>query len=250
MATLAWAVASPAAAQPGAPKPPSAPSALPSLGDAGQITALEERKLGDEIARELYRDPDYIDDPVIGEYVDGLWRQLLAGARARGELPPELDERFAWEVLLGRDRSINAFALPGGYFGLHAGLVGAVVSRDELASVLAHEITHITQRHIARLLSQQSRQAPMMMAAMILGAIAASKNPQAGMAIAVGGQAAVIQQQLNFSRDMEREADRIGFGILSQAGFAPVASSACSRSCRPPRASTTTATGPTCAATR
>ncbi|MFD1711439.1 M48 family metalloprotease [Ottowia flava] len=213
--------AAPAVQAQAASRPAPAPSALPSLGDAGQITALEERKLGDEIARELYRDPDYMDDPIIGEYVDGLWRQLLAGARARGELSPELEERFAWEVLLGRDRSINAFALPGGYFGLHAGLVGAVASRDELASVLAHEITHITQRHIARLLSQQSRQGPMMMAALILGAIAASKNPQAGMAIAVGGQAAVIQQQLNFSRDMEREADRIGFGILSQAGFAP-----------------------------
>ena len=211
--------AGPVIAQSGTSQP--APAGLPSLGDAGQITALEERKLGDEIARELYRDPDYLDDPILGEYVDGLWRQLLAGARARGELSPELEERFAWEVLLGRDRTINAFALPGGYFGLHTGLVGAVVSRDELASVLAHEITHITQRHIARLLSQQSRQTPMLMAAMILGAIAASKNPQAGMAIAVGGQAAVIQQQLNFSRDMEREADRIGFGVLSQAGFAP-----------------------------
>ena len=198
-----------------------APAGLPSLGDAGDMTALEERKLGDAIARELYRDPDYLDDPITSEYVDGLWRQLQAGARARGELAPELEERFAWEVLLGRDRTINAFALPGGYFGLHTGLVGAVASRDELASVLAHEITHITQRHISRLLGQQSRQAPMMMAAMILGAIAASKNPQAGMALAVGGQAAIIQQQLNFSRDMEREADRIGYGVLGQSGFAP-----------------------------
>lgn len=195
-------------------------SGLPSLGDAGAMTTLEERKLGDAIIRELYRDPDYIDDPVIGEYVDGLWRALLAGARARGELPPELDERYAWAVLLGRDRSINAFALPGGYFGLHLGLVGAVASRDELASVLAHELVHITQRHIPRLLSAQDRQAPLLLAAMVLGAIAASKNPQAGAALAVGGQAAVIQQQLNFSRDMEREADRIGYGVMTQAGFA------------------------------
>ena len=185
------------------------------------MTTLEERKLGDAIARELYRDPDYLDDPILGEYVDGVWRQLLAGAKARGELSPELEERFAWVVLMGRDRTINAFALPGGYFGLHTGLVGAVASRDELASVLAHEISHITQRHIARLMGQQTRQAPMMMAAMILGAIAATKNPQAGMALAVGGQAAVIQQQLNFSRDMEREADRIGYGVLGQSGFAP-----------------------------
>ena len=185
------------------------------------MTTLEERKLGDAIAGELYRDPDYLDDPILGEYVDGVWRQLLAGSKARGELSPELEERFAWVVLMGRDRTINAFALPGGYFGLHTGLVGAVASRDELASVLAHEISHITQRHIARLIGQQTRQAPMMMAAMILGAIAATKNPQAGMALAVGGQAAAIQQQLNFSRDMEREADRIGYGVLGQSGFAP-----------------------------
>lgn len=201
------------------PPPPS--RGLPSLGDAGLLTPLEERKLGDSIIRELYSDPDYIDDPVIGEYVDGIWQSLLAGARARGELPPELDERYAWEVLLGRDRTINAFALPGGYFGLYLGLVGVVTTRDELASVLAHEMSHITQRHIARMLSQQSRQTPLLMAAMIAGMIAASKNPQAGAAVAVGGQAALIQQQLNYSRDMEREADRIGYGVLEEAGFSP-----------------------------
>ncbi|MFD1898356.1 M48 family metalloprotease, partial [Ottowia pentelensis] len=187
----------PAAAQGGA-----AGGALPSLGEAGEMTPLAERKLGDAIARELYRDPDYIDDPVIGEYVDGVWRALLAGARTRGELPPELDERFAWQVFLGRDRSINAFALPGGYFGLNLGLVGVVRTRDELASVLGHEMSHVTQRHIARLLGQQSRQTPLLIAAMVAGAIAASKNPQAGAALAVGGQAAIAQQQLNFSRDM------------------------------------------------
>ena len=200
--------------------PPVPSRGLPSLGDAGLMTSLEERKLGDSIIRELYRDPDYIDDPVIGEYVDGLWRTLLAGARARGELTPELEERYAWEVLLGRDRTINAFALPGGYFGLHLGLVGVITTRDELASVLAHEMSHITQRHIPRMLSQQSQQTPLMMAAMVVGMIAATKNPQAGTALAVGGQAALIQQQLNYSRDMEREADRIGYGVLEQAGFA------------------------------
>ena len=169
LAALALAAA-PARAQPA----PDAPRGLPSLGDAGEMTPLEERKLGDLIARELYRDPDYIDDAVVGEYVDGIWRALMVGARARGELPPELDERYAWRVLLGRDRSINAFALPGGYMGLHLGLVGAVASRDELASVLGHEMSHITQRHIARLLGQQSRQMPLLIAAMVAGAVAAS----------------------------------------------------------------------------
>ncbi|MFT4195783.1 M48 family metalloprotease, partial [Ottowia sp.] len=201
--------------------PQPASRGLPSLGDAGDMTTLEERKLGDAIARELYRDPDYLDDPIVGEFVDGIWRALRGGARARGELPAELDERYAWQVLLGRDGSINAFALPGGYFGLHTGLVGAVSSRDELASVLAHEMTHVTQRHIPRMLGQQGRATPLMLAALVLGAIAASRNPQAGAALATGGQAALIQRQLNFSRDMEREADRIGFGIMTQAGFAP-----------------------------
>lgn len=208
-------------AAPPVPAQVAAPGALPSLGDAGEMTTLEERKLGDAIIGELYRDPDYIDDAIVGDYVDGIWQRLRDGARARGELTPELDERFAWQVLLGRDRTINAFALPGGYFGLHLGLVGVVSSRDELASVLAHEMSHITQRHIARMIGQQSRQTPMLLAAMVLGMLAASKNPQAGAALSVGGQAALIQQQLNFSRDMEREADRIGYGIMTQAGFAP-----------------------------
>ena len=85
---------------------------LPALGDAGDITSSAERKMGERIARELYRDPDYIDDPELVEYVQSLWQPLLAAARARGELTAELDERFAWQVLLGKDRTINAFALP------------------------------------------------------------------------------------------------------------------------------------------
>ena len=185
------------------------------------MTTGAERKLGDRIARELYRDPDYIDDPILVDYVQGIWQPLLAAARARGDLSNELDERFAWQVLLGKDRSINAFALPGGWLGLHLGLVSVTVSRDELASVLAHELSHVTQRHISRLITAQSKQAPLLVAAMILGALAASKNPQAGQALMVGGQAAAAQLQLNFSRDMEREADRVGYGVLTQAGFEP-----------------------------
>ena len=177
--------------------------------------------MGDRIAREIYRDPDYIDDPVLAEYVQGIWQPLLAAARARGDLTPELDERFAWEIMMGKDRSVNAFALPGGYFGLHLGLVAIVTSRDELASVLGHELSHVTQRHISRIISRQSAQAPWVIGAMILGALAASKSPDAANALIVGGQAVAAQNQLNFSRDMEREADRIGFGVMTQAGFEP-----------------------------
>ena len=185
------------------------------------MTTGAERRLGDRIARELYRDPDYVDDPVIMEYVQAIWKPLLAAARLRGELPAELDEAYAWEILLGRDRTVNAFALPGAYMGLHLGLVGVVTSRDELASVMAHELSHVTQRHISRMISRQSGMAPWLMGAMILGVLAASKSPGAANAMIIGGQAAAAQGQLNFSRDMEREADRIGFGVMSQAGFAP-----------------------------
>jgi predicted Zn-dependent protease len=198
-----------------------AQTGLPTLGDTSDLTTSAERRLGDRIIRELYRDPDYIDDPVIGEYVQGIWQPLKAAAKARGELSPELDERFAWEILLGRDRTVNAFALPGGYLGVHLGLIGVVTTRDELASVLAHELSHVTQRHISRLMTQQSKQTPLLLGAMVLGALAASKNPGATQALVVGGQALAMQNQLNFSRDMEREADRIGYGLMEPAGFAP-----------------------------
>jgi predicted Zn-dependent protease len=217
--TLASALSGPAL-------PQAAPSqlpvgSLPNLGDGSELAPAAERRIGDRIARELYRDPDYLDDPVIMDYVQGIWQPLLAAARQRGELPAQLDASFAWEILLGRDRTVNAFALPGGYFGLHLGLVGVVTSRDELASVLAHELTHVTQRHISRSMSRQAAQAPWLMGAMILGILAASKDPGAAQATIVGGQAAAVQSQLNYSRDMEREADRIGYGVQTQAGFAP-----------------------------
>ena len=200
---------------------PPAPAQLPNLGDGSDMTSSAERRMGDRIARELYRDPDYIDDPVLAEYVQGIWQPLLAAARLRGDLTNELDERFSWEIMMGRDRSVNAFALPGGYFGLHLGLVAIVTSRDELASVLGHELSHVTQRHISRLIAKQSAQTPWLIGAMILGALAASKRPDTANALIIGGQAVAAQNQLNFSRDMEREADRIGFGVMTQAGFEP-----------------------------
>lgn len=225
LAALACALlVQPGAAQTALPPSPShshAPLQLPTLGDGASITTSEERRLGDRIIRSFYRDPDYLDDAPLQEYVQGIWQPLLAAARARGEISPELDERFAWELLLGRDRSVNAFALPGGYLGVHLGLIGVVGTRDELASVLAHELSHVSQRHIARLLAQQSRQTPLMIGTMILGALAASKSPDAAQALIVGGQALTAQNQLNFSRDMEREADRVGYSLLAPGGFAP-----------------------------
>jgi predicted Zn-dependent protease len=194
---------------------------LPALGDGLEMTTSMERRLGDRIARELYRDPDYIDDPVLGDYVQGIWLRLMAAARLRGELSPELDERFAWRIALGRDKSVNAFALPGGYLGVHLGLIAVVSSEDELASVLAHELSHVTQRHISRLMTRQDASTPWLIGSMLLGVLAARGNPNVANALITGGQAAAIQGQLNFSRDMEREADRVGYGILTQADFDP-----------------------------
>ncbi len=192
---------------------------LPSMGDGQEMTLGAERRLGERIAREIYRDPDYIDDPVLMAYLQSLWQPLLAAAKARGELTPDMAERFAFELMMGRDRSVNAFALPGGYFGIHLGLMALVSNRNELASVLAHELSHVTQRHIARLMTQQSQQAPWVLGAMILGALAASKSPDAAGALITGGQALAAQNQLNFSRDMEREADRVGYVVMNEAGF-------------------------------
>lgn len=201
---------------------PSSSQSLPSLGDGADITLSAERKLGDRIARELYRDPDFLEDPILDEYLQGIWQPLVKSAQARGELTPELMERFAWKILVGRDRSVNAFALPGGYLGVHLGLISVVSSRDELASVMAHELTHVTQRHIGRSMGEQARMTPWLIGAMILGILAAGKSAQgaqSAQAMIVGGQALAVQSQLNFSRDMEREADRIGYGVMADAGF-------------------------------
>jgi predicted Zn-dependent protease len=194
---------------------------LLGAGEDGDLSLGAERRMGDAIAKQIYRDPDYLDDPLLNEYVDGIWQSLLKAARAKGELTAEMEDRFAWRVVLARDRTVNAFALPGGYFGVHLGLIGLVANRDELASVLAHELTHVTQRHISRSITQQGRQTPVMIAAIILGAIAARKSADGVNAVIAGSQAVAIQGQLNFSRDMEREADRLGLGLMQPAGFEP-----------------------------
>jgi predicted Zn-dependent protease len=202
-----------------------AQNSLPALGDSATLdfNVGTERKLGDQIMREIRRDPDYLDDPLLLEYLQSLWQPLLAQARARGDIGADIDQRYAWEAFLVRDRSVNAFALPGGFIGVHLGLIAITASRDELASVLAHELAHVTQRHIARTITNSQRQSLLSAAALVLGVLAASRarSADAANAAIAGSQAAAIQGQLNFSRDMEREADRIGLATLSGSGFAP-----------------------------
>jgi beta-barrel assembly-enhancing protease len=199
--------------------------ALPSLGDAAteSLSIGDERRLGQSIIREARRDPDFLDDPVLLDYVQSLWRPLVAAARQRGDIDAELERQLAFEVFLVRDRSVNAFAWPGGYVGIHLALIAITTNADQLASVLAHELSHVSQRHIARSIGNSQRASLVSIASLLLAVLAASRTGNADVvnAAVMGGQGLAIQGQLNFSRDMEREADRIGFGVLASAGFAP-----------------------------
>ena len=198
---------------------------LPALGESAsdEFNLNAEKRLGDQIMGEIRRDPDYLDDPILLDYLQSLWQPLVAAARSRGDIERDSEGLFPFESFLVRDRTVNAFALPGGYVGVHLGLIAMTASRDELASVLAHELSHVTQRHIARSIVASQRSSTLSLAAMLLGVLAASRSrsPDMAQAAIAGGQAAAAQAQLNFSRDMEREADRNGLGLMTQAGFAP-----------------------------
>jgi predicted Zn-dependent protease len=183
------------------------------------MSVADERRLGDRIAAQIYRDPDYLDDPVLMDYLQSIWQPLMAAARARGDVAPELGERLAWALMIDRTKTVNAFALPGGYLGVNLGLLAITERPEELASVLAHELSHVSQRHIAGMVANQERLAPWMLGAMVLGALAAGSNANVAGAAMAGSQALAVQSQLNFSRDMEREADRVGFGVMASAGF-------------------------------
>ena len=205
--------------------PANAQVRLPALGEsAGEEFSLgTERTLGQQIMREIRRDPAYLDDPPLLDYVQRVWQPLVEAARQRGEITPDTAQQLAFEVFLVSDRSVNAFALPGGYVGVHLGLIALTASADELAAVLAHELTHVTQRHIARGVVNAQRITLLSLAGLILGVLAASRagSSDGVQAAVVGSQAAAVQGQLNYTRDMEREADRVGFGVLADAGYAP-----------------------------
>ncbi len=215
--------------QPSTPVPGTATQGpgirLPTLGDSvsDELDVVAERKLGDQVMRQIRPDPDVLDDPLLLGYVQSIWDALLRAAQQRGDIGIDTQRTLAWETFLVRDRSVNAFALPGGYVGVYLGLINITSTRDELAAVMAHEMAHVSQRHIARSMTSASRQSLVGMAAILAAVLVASKsnNVQAAQAAVVGGQAVLAQGQLNFSRDMEREADRVGFGVFSGASFAP-----------------------------
>jgi beta-barrel assembly-enhancing protease len=204
--------------------PAAAQIRLPALGESASddLSVSAERRLGEQIMREGRRDPQYLDDPLLLEYLLQLWVPLVDAAKKLGDINPEIERAFAFEAFLVRDRSVNAFAMPGGYVGVHLGLMALTNTPDQLASVLAHELTHVTQRHIARSIAPQQRASLVALASLLLGIFAASRSNSIDAANAAisTGQAAAIQTQLNFSRDVEREADRIGYSVLTTAGFA------------------------------
>jgi beta-barrel assembly-enhancing protease len=188
---------------------------LPEMGTAGgsALSLEDEYRLGRMVMRGLRESGQLVDDPEIGEYLQSVGLRLSSLAQ---------DGNRSFNFFLVKDPAINAFALPGGFIGIHSGLLMETANESELAGVLSHEIAHVTQRHIARRLESQSRtslvSAAAMLAAILLGSVAGG-NASMGAVSAVQGLTA--QQQINFTRENEYEADRVGIGTLAAAGFDP-----------------------------
>lgn len=192
------------------------PSGIPSMGVASsaELSPGLERTLGAAIMEQGRRDPSYISDPDINQYLTAMGQHLVRYAPgAAGQ---------SINVFAMRDRQINAFALPGGYIGINSGLVTTAESESELASVIAHEIGHVTQRHIARGMTQSSQSSAIMIASLAGALLAAlSGSGDLAMGVAAFGQAAAVDRQLGFSRQAEQEADRIGHDMMVRAGYDP-----------------------------
>jgi predicted Zn-dependent protease len=189
---------------------------LPDIGSGANstLTLNDEYQLGRMVVRGLRDQGLILEDPEVTDYIQAL------GNRIASQIP-DSEQRFTFFVV--RENSINAFALPGGFIGVHYGLITATANESQLASVLAHEIAHVTQRHIARAIQAQGRNtmasAAAMLAAILIGITTGTPDAmQAGIAVAQGMAA---QQQINFTRANEYEADRVGIGFLAASGFDP-----------------------------
>ncbi len=189
---------------------------LPDLGDVSQVTITphQERQLGLRIMRQIRADPSYLDDSEIAGYLSNLGHRLIANSE-------ETSAGQSFEFFAIQDPSINAFALPGGFMGFNSGLIIAAQSESELAAVMSHEIAHVTQKHLARMIATQKYDWVKSIAALAVAIVAARSNAQASSAILVASQASIIQSKLDFTRKHEKEADRIGLNILLDAGFDP-----------------------------
>ena len=194
---------------------PSSGSDLPDLGSpsAAVLSQSDEYRLGAMVAKELRDQNGLLEDPEVSEYINGIGQRLASQSAMGGG-------NFHYFVV--KDTSINAFAVTGGYVFINAGLILATSTESELAGVMAHETAHITQHHIARMLADQSKQslatAAMMIGAILLGAVGGGQAAEGALAATQG---MAVQHQINFTRDNEWEADRVGIGYLAGAGFDP-----------------------------
>lgn len=192
-------------------------SGLPDIGSPADsvMSKSREARLGRNVMLQLRNAGAVVDDPQLTEYINLLGSKLASQADA-GD--------FDFEFFVVDDGAINAFALPGGYIGVNRGLLAATDTESELAGVLAHEVSHVTQRHIARRLYDTQRTSIVsmatMLAAVLLGA-AGDISSDAMQGIAMAGQSAVAQRRINYTRQNELEADRVGIEVLSAAGFNP-----------------------------
>jgi predicted Zn-dependent protease len=188
---------------------------LPDIGSsaAAIISPDQERQIGEQMMRSLHASNAVADDPLLNEYLSQLGYRLVAHSEGA-------EQDFTFFIV--RSEQINAFAAPGGYVGLNTGLIATAESESEVAAVLAHEVSHITQRHLVRAVeSMQKVSLPIMLA--MLGALIAAQgsNGDAAQAAVIGGSALLQQQQINFTRGNEYEADRIGMQTLAKAGYEP-----------------------------
>ncbi|KND61249.1 Exported zinc metalloprotease YfgC precursor [Candidatus Burkholderia verschuerenii] len=205
---------------------PLASVQLPDLGDGsgGTLSPQAERKVGERLMRDVRSDPDYLDDWLIRDYLDSIAAKLSTAAAMQylGGYRPDFD------LFAVRDPQINAFSMPGGFIGVNTGLIATTQTESELASVIGHEMGHVLQRHIARMISAQEKNSYAALAAMLAGLLAGvmARSGDLGMGIAMGGQAFAVDNTLRFSRAAEHEADRVGFQMLTAAGYDPYAMAA------------------------
>lgn len=185
---------------------------LPRIGAAAadELSPQTESDIGEAIRRDFRQQGLLVEDPEVVDYLNRLGDRLGATGPAAG---------YSFEFFAVRDATLNAFAVPGGFIGVHTGLVIAASSESELASVLAHEMGHVTQRHIARMLEKGRQSTVVSLATAVLAVLAARSNPQAAGGLVALGGGIVQDQMLAFSRDAEREADRVGLDVLRQSGF-------------------------------
>ena len=190
---------------------------LPDFGNPADaiLNKSREGQLGRSVMLELRNAGVIVDDPLLNEYVQSIGADIASHANNGSH-------RFRFFVI--DDPQINAFAMPGGYIGLHTGLILASENESELAGVLAHEVSHVTQRHIARSLYDAQRTSIMSMAAMLAAVLLGAATDMPGDALAgvvSASQAAALQRQINFTRAHEHEADRVGIEVLAAAGYDP-----------------------------